>query len=462
MARSRDRRDRLNPERTVVLGFVGAALLGGLVLMLPVCSASGQWTNFLDAVFTAVSAVCVTGLVVVDTGSHFSTVGRTVIALLIQCGGIGIMTLGTVILLAVGRRPSFSGEIALTDTYGRRYGNGLLVVLKYAVLFTLSSEFVGTLVLYGRLSSFPYHYDTATALGSAAFHSVSAFCNAGFSTYSDSLAAFRRDPVVLGAVGTLIVLGGLGFPVLFNLSQSAGSRFRRTREGRRLTLQTRIMLWGSLGLVLVGAAGIYLLESDGMLADLPFRDRVTGALFESITPRTAGFSTADYAAARPATLLLVSGLMFIGGGPGGTAGGVKVTTFVILLLLGTATIRGRSEVTVAGRAVPEEAVRKAIAVFMSMLLLMFAIGLALMAIEGNSLRSDIQGAGERLLFETISALGTVGLSTGITGGLGAAAKVCLMIAMLVGRLGPLTVAMLVGRRERRPRVRYPDEAIMVG
>lgn len=450
-------------QRAVVLSFAGLILVGAFLVALPMSSADGRWTSPLDALFTATSAVCVTGLVVVDTGSHFSPLGHFLLVLLMQAGGLGIMTLGTMVLLAAGRRPSITSEVALTDTYGGRYGSGLLSILKSSFLFTVSCEFLGILLLYGRFESH-YGLGVSAAVGSACFHAVSAFCNAGFALQADSLGGFREDPLILVTVAVLIVLGGIGFPVVFELMRlhPRRGRGRDDRPRPRLSLQSRIMLLGTLALTILGAAGFLGLEGNGALADLGPADRLVGALFESVTPRTAGFSTVDYAAVRPATLWMVSGLMFVGGGPGGTAGGVKVTTLVVLLLTGFSILRNRSAVTAFGRTIPEGAVRRAIAVFMSMLLLVFVIGLMLMALEGPHVASADQGATARLLFETISALGTVGLSAGVTASLSSASKICLIVAMFVGRLGPLTVALLVSAPRAQDKVRYPEEAVMIG
>ena len=451
----------VSAQRVVALSFAGLILLGAVLLSLPVCSAAGRWTPPLDSLFTATSAVCVTGLVVVDTGSHFSPWGQLVIMLLIQAGGLGIMTVGTMVLLVTGRRPSITSETALTDTYGGRYGSGLLSILRYSLLFAMTFEFLGMLLLYGRLESH-YGLTAAAAMKSAWFHAVSAFCNAGFALHADSLAGFRDDPWILIPISALIVSGGIGFPVAFELMQMRSRRGRPGRVRRRLSIQSRIMVAGSLVLIAMGTAGFLALEWQGAFAGLKPSERVLGAVFEAISPRTAGFSTVDYAAVRPATLWMVSGLMFVGGGPGGTAGGVKVTTLVVLLLTGLALMRNRLGVNAFGRAVPEGAVRRAIAVFMSMLLIVFVVGFVLMVIEGPRAASRDQGATARLLFETISALGTVGLSAGITASLSNASRICLIVAMFVGRLGPLTIALIVSAPGMQDKVRYPEEMVMIG
>lgn len=448
-------------QRVVVLSFAGLILFGAVLLSLPVCSAAGRWTPPLDSLFTATSAVCVTGLAVVDTGSHFSLWGQFVIMLLIQAGGLGIMTVGTTVLLVTGRRPSIMSESALSDTYGGRYGRGLLSILRYSFLFTLTIEFAGMVLLYGRLESH-YGLSVAGAMKSAWFHSVSAFCNAGFALHADSLAGFRDDPWIIVPIALLVVLGGMGFPVALDLMGLRPRRGRQRRPGGRLSIQSRIMLVGTLALVVLGTAGFLALEWRGAFAGLSPGARVLGAVFEAITPRTAGFTTVDYATVRPATLWMVSGLMFVGGGPGGTAGGVKVTTLAVLLLTGLSLMRNRFGVTVFGRAVPEAAVRRSIAVFMSMLLIVFVIGFLLMVIEGTRPGSADQGATARLLFETISALGTAGLSTGITASLSNASRICLIVAMFVGRLGPLTIALIVSVPRMQDKVRYPEEAVMIG
>lgn len=448
------------PEWIVVRAFGVAILVGAALLCLPIASASGRWTHPLDALFTATSATCVTGLIVVDTGAHFSPFGHSVILCLIQMGALGIMTLGTFLLVLIGRRLSVQGEFVLMDSLGHERIRGLKPLLATTILYTILFETVGAALLGRRL--FTHHgYTVNQAVRHGIFHSISAFCNAGFSLHADSLIGWRQDPVLMLTVMALIVLGGLGFLVLYNLSSIRFWRRDRLRRGR-LSLHTKIVLSSSGLLLLIGWIGFLALEARYSLADMTWLDKMVAALFHSVSPRTAGFNVIDMANVHPPASLLTMLLMFVGGSPSSTAGGIKTTTFVVLVLTVVAMVRGREETELHGRTIPARAVREALSIFLLSLLCVVAFFGVLLLTEHVAAPSPYLSGADALLFETVSAFGTVGLSMGVTPTLSAIGKLCIIICMFIGRLGPMAIALVIGARDLGQSVRYPEEDVVVG
>jgi trk system potassium uptake protein len=448
------------PERLLFRAFAGAILIGTFLLMTPWAAQSGGWTDPLTALFTATSATCVTGLSVVDTGSYFSGFGQAVILLLIQFGGLGIMTIGTFLLILVGRRLTAAEEFAVADyAVGALRIRGLKSLLVWTVGLTFIFETVGALILAGRLAA--RGMDAGGALYHGFFHSVSAFCNAGFSLYADSLAGFARDPVWLLTTAVLIFAGGLGFLVLYDICTL---RFRRPAIGlrRRLTLHSRIVLTAAALLVAAGAVGFALLEWGNTLAPLPDGEKGWVAFFHAVTPRTAGFNVVDLRAVQPATRFMTVVLMFIGGAPCSAAGGIKVTSVVVLLMVIRSLLRGRRETEIHGRTIPTRAVREALTIFLLALLLIGAVFGLLLIMERPLLSAAMGFTSEDLMFETVSAFATVGLSTGITPHLSEFGRLCIVFLMFVGRLGPLAMALMIGKTKVRQVIRYPEEDILVG
>jgi len=449
----RVRRRIFSPPRLLALSIVGFILTGGVLLWLPVSAAPGRSTSFLDALFTSTSAVCVTGLIVQDTPVHFSPFGHVVILLLIQAGGLGYMTISTVLAAALGRSVTLQERLTLQEGLNVQGLDGLirfaLTVLKLTLFFELTGAAVLALRWWGE-------FDAGTALWYGLFHAVSAFNNAGFALWSDSLIRWRGDVTVNIVVTFLIICGGLGFFVMTELLQ-------RKRQVR-ISVHTRLVLVATTVLLVAGAVGFYVLEAGNprTLGGLPWHEQWLAAWFQSVTPRTAGFNTLDYAVMTPPALFLTMALMFIGASPGSTGGGVKTTTFSITVAALWATVRGDDEPHIFGRRLGADLVARAFFVsLIAFLVLNGVAGLVLITEQRDLLRT---------LFETTSAFGTVGLSMGengapvsLSGFFTPVGKVLIMVMMFIGRLGPLTLAFAVARRASvQPRIRYPEGKVLIG
>jgi trk system potassium uptake protein TrkH len=459
------RHRRLRPVQLLVLSFGTVILAGTLLLWLPAASRESP-LRFVDALFTATSATCVTGLTVVDTGSHFTLFGQFVILTLIQIGGLGIMTLGTFFILSLGGRLGLRGRDAVSRTLTGDYRADLRRILRNVFYLTAAVEAAGAFLLTGRLLD---RLDLPQAVYHGLFHSISAFCNAGFSLNADSFIGGQRDWGINLVLMALIVTGGLGFVVLIDVA----GLFRRPEAGSRedyylsrrhqLSLHSRLTLLFTAGLILTGAAVFLLLEWRGTLVDLSLGDKVIASFFQSVTARTAGFNTVPIALTSNATLFLLILLMFVGGAPGSCAGGIKVTTLGVLVTMAVNRIRGNAEVSLFRRRIPERTVSEAMGIATLGMTVVILFTFLLVAIEGGSASSTTtQGAFIRLAFESVSAFGTVGLSTGVTPELSTVGRLLITLLMFVGRLGPLTMALAVAARVRKPLYRYVEERVMVG
>lgn len=434
------------PALLVVVSFVGLIGVGTLLLSFPAAAADGRPVAPLDALFTATSAACVTGLIVLDTPHAFSTFGHAVILLLIQVGGLNIMVLSTFAAILLGRGLGLRGERALGELLDIRSPRATYRLIRFIVLGTVAVEAAGAAVLASAyLGS---EGGVLSAIWKGIFHAVSAFCNAGFALQSDSLVMFQRNPLVLLVMAALITAGGLGFAVL------AFAWLRLTGRGRvGMAMQARIVLWASLALVLVGWAGYGVLEWNRSLAGLDLDGRLLNAFFQSVTARTAGFNSVAMGDVQPATMLLLMVLMFVGASPGGTGGGIKTTTLVVLLSAMPSMAHGRPEVTIAGRRIAADTIFRSSAILVMASLV--ALSGALLLLATQAIPFDV------VLFETFSAFGTVGLSLGATSLVDGFGKAVILVLMLVGRVGPLTLVLLLARRAPA-RVGYPQTDIMVG
>jgi len=441
-------------ERLLALGFLLLIALGTVLLSLPVASVRNDIT-MLDALFTATSAVCVTGLIVVDTGKDFSLFGQVVILVLIQAGGLGIMTFTAMATQFFGGKLSFRSQAALSDTFyqkhaARRIHNNLFRI----ILMVFVIELIGAVLLF--IGYYMRSADLGDSLFAAVFHAVSAFCNAGFSTHSDSLVDWSASPIVMPTVAFLIVLGGLGHVVMLESWRRLCVRFKGEKfEPLKWSLHSRVVIYLS-GVLILGGALILMIARPTGTND----SAVSGffdALFQSITCRTAGFNSIDLTGLPIPAILFMCVLMFIGGSPASCAGGVKTSSVATWYAQLYAWLRGQKEVTLLGRRLSPEIVAKA-AMIIGLAVVWNATGTILLAWFEQG-RADLPL--RKLFFEQVSAFGTVGLSLDVTPTLSTPSRIWIMISMFVGRVGPLTFAMVIAEREQSP-IRYPEEPVMIG
>ena len=446
----------LDPSRVLALGFASAILVGGLVLALPV-SHQSEPVGLVDAIFTAASAVCVTGLSVVDTGTRFSGFGQAIILLLIQIGGVGITTVSTIVFLLLRQSVSLSSMEAVSGSFFRHRDVAFGALLRRIIVWTLTIEACGAFLLFVKESQ---RLPLAEALWMSVFHAVSAFCNAGFGLRPDNLISDRSNATIVLPIAALIVLGGLGFSVL---TEVADWLRKPAPLRRRLSLHSKTALAMTAILLVAGTLAFAVLERKNVLADSGFADVALTSLFASVTARTAGFSTVDYGQLTVATLYVTIALMLVGGCPGSTAGGIKATTVAVIFALARAGFRGDRYPRLFSRTIPAEVTAKAMIV---LALAIFVTGVAVIVLAGLEVNEISLPQTTKwslgLLFEVVSALCTVGLTTGITPELAASGKILLILLMFIGRLGPLTVAVAISRRKPRPPLRYAEEHLMIG
>jgi len=455
-----------NPTRTLIASFLVLIFSGAGLLMLPAASAEGKESlSFVDALFTATSGTCVTGLIVKDTGRDFSMMGQTVILTLIQLGGLGIVVFGAVFALLLGQAFTLRESVAMQDLLSARTVSRISNMIAFIFVSTLLIEAVGTVSLLGMWSD-----DVQNKPFCSIFHAISAFCNAGFSLFSNSFIDYNRYWQTYAVICPLIIFGGLGFSVLYDLVNIAADRIRRFFKKRfykqyrlsmeapkRMRLQTKIVLSISAFLIVLGALAISLFERYASGPGSQIENTVTNALFQSITARTAGFTTVDIASLSPSSKFILILLMFIGGSPGSTAGGIKTVTLAVIIMTTFAALRKRQEVEIFRRSVRVVVVGRAVTVTLLFVTVLFSGTLALSVTENSNCftMSDI-------MFEAASALGTVGLTTGITPLLTTAGKLIIIAMMLIGRLGPLTLLAALTFNLKPARYNYPQEAVIVG
>lgn len=445
------------PARAAFVWYAGLICTGACLLKLPQSVAPGyEPLSWIDALFTATSASCVTGLAVRSTGNELSWFGQSVLLLLIQIGGIGIMTATTFIVLRFGGRESLHHKAVVSQTLGGARSD-LRSTIWRVFKVVVTCETIGFVLLAARNL---FDEFSLQALWAALFHSISAFCNAGFALRDSSLADYRSDVWVNFTIMGLIIAGGLGFPVISDLVEN----FRR-RRGRwdGLTMHTKMMLLGAAALLTLGAAAILLLEWNNALSAMPLYEKLLTACFQSVTPRTAGFETLPMASLTNATLFVIMLLMLIGGGPCSTAGGFKVSTLMVLALHAWSRFRGLRQASLFRRSVPRETVDAAMATAMLFTVVAAVALTAFLVIEqADAPHHASRGSALGAAFEVCSALATAGLSTGITPGLSAGAKSVLIVLMFFGRLGPISVFVALSGSRRDTRVEYPKEEVLIG
>ena len=470
---------RFKPAHMLVASFVLIILLGTVLLYSPraISTETREETGatharFIDALFTATSATCVTGLIVQDTGSYFSPFGQTVILVLIQIGGLGLMTFAAFFALVLGFGMGFKDRIVMQDVLNQHTLGEVGRLVVTILVLTVVVEAAGAAMLYPVWSE---TMPTGERIYTSVFHSISCFCNAGFCLYRTSFMQYSGSLYLNAVACMLIVLGGLGFAVqrnLLDVTRTAWRKlpmpFSRRRllepSGRiKLSLHSRVVLVTTLALLVVGTLVVWLLERDGVLAEMTPVDQAVASAFQSVTARTAGFNTIDTAKLSDATLVFVAFLMFIGASPGSTGGGIKTVTFAMLLIAVVTALRNRSRHEAFHRTIPRFLVNRAVVVVTVAGAVVLAATILLSAFERDTVLPDGSPTLLRhVFFEVVSAFGTVGLSTGITGVLTSAGKLTIIITMLVGRIGPLTLVLALGQRLKRADYDYPEENLMIG
>ncbi len=437
----------------IMLGFLIGALLGALLLTLPISARPGQSIGFLDALFVSTSSICVTGLSTVNIGQTFSAFGQVVLLLLIQFGGLGIVTLTTMVLWLFGRRITLADRMLIQSAYNLDTLSGLVRLTMRILKVTLCLEGLGA-VGYAIVFIPEYGY---RGIWYSIFHAVSAFCNAGIDLLGGNSFCGYRDNVIMNLTTVfLIIVSGLGFPVYWEVARVLRPRRSDGRYGRKMNLQAKIVLTATLALILAGAALTLLFEYDNpaTLGPLGWPRKALAALFQSVTLRTAGFATIPQESFRPASCLAYLVLMFIGGSPAGTAGGVKTVTIVMLIASMLANIKGKKDVTVMNRKIADEAIRRCVAIVTFSFSVLMALTVALLAVQ----RSDFLDT----LYEMTSAIATVGLSRGLTGALYPAGKLIVTLTMYLGRIGPITLALVFNSRTPADNISYADSKVIIG
>ena len=438
----------LNPSLILVLGFGILIVVGAFVLTLPIATEDGEGLSLLNALFTSTSATCVTGLVVVDTGDTFSLIGELVILALIQVGGLGFMTFATLLFTLLGKKVSLKEKMLLKEAYNVNTTTGIIKLVKRILIFSLIMECSGALILATR---FMIDMPVAQAIYYGFFHAISNFNNAGFDIMGDynSLTGYVDDPFVVITISALVIVGGIGFIVVNELYE-----YRKTGK---LSVHTKVILV-TTSILLVGATLlIFLFEygNDKTIGSLSIFGKSLGAFFQSVSPRTAGSNTLPIADLTDATLFLTMFLMFIGGGSGSTAGGIKVSTFAVLVVTALSQLKGREDVVIFKRRLVIATILKALTVALSGLMIVSIVTFILSITEK-------QFGLTMYLFEATSAFGTVGLSMGLTPELSTAGRILIILTMFLGRLGPLTLGFAISKRRIKEAYHYPKANIMIG
>lgn len=434
----------LNPPLVLSLGFAILISVGGILLSLPFFTNSGQATDLIDSFFVAASASCVTGLTPVNTLEHWNTYGHVLLIILIQIGGLGVMSLASIIPLILGKKIGMKSRQILKEQLNVESLEGMIVLFKYVLIFSFGTEILGAILLSIR---FVPLYGLGQGLWISIFHSISAFCNAGFDILGDSIYPLRDDVLVNLTLSFLIIVGGLGFVVTSEL-------FRR-RSFKNISTHSKLVLMITAILLTLGTVLFYFLESrGGVLQGESLKGSILESFFQSVVARTAGFYSVDLSKIKDSTAIMLMGLMFVGGSPGSTAGGIKTTTLGVLVLSTAAVIRGENEPVVFGRHIGTDIIRKALAIFLVSFGIVLSVSFILTITENAGLVD--------IMYETVSALATVGASKGLTADLSRVGKILITICMYLGRLGPMTMAFAFGMKVKKSPIRYPESFISIG
>ncbi|AOR23973.1 TrkH family potassium uptake protein [Clostridium taeniosporum] len=449
MAKVLTKKSRLNAVQVLAIGFALVILVGALILTLPISSVSGESTNFIDAIFTSTSAVCVTGLVTLDTGTYWSTFGQVVIIILIEIGGMGFMSFTTFIAILLGKKITLRDRLLVQEAMNTFNIEGLVRMVQYVFALTFSVQFFGALLLS---TQFIPKFGFLKGLFYSFFHSISAFCNAGFDLFGNftSLTGYSSNIVVILSLSALIIIGGLGFTVWLEV-------YNYNKNSKKFSINSKFVLLVTISLIIFGFICIFLLEYNNMktIGGMSLKDKILNSFFASVSPRTAGFNSISTDDMTMSGKLITILLMFIGGSSGSTAGGLKTATFGILVLTVISILKGREDTEVFEKRFSKDLVYKAFTLFFIGMMIVIVVTMILTIVEPN--QSFIN-----LLYEATSAFGTVGLTTGVTQQLSFTGKIVIMITMYCGRVGPLTVILALLNRKKKKGYRYPEGKILIG
>jgi len=442
----------LDAFKILALGFATVIFTGATLLSMPFSSVSGQFTNFLDCLFTSTSAVCVTGLVTLDTGTYWSMTGKTIIMLLIEIGGLGFMAMSTIFALVLKKKITLKDRLVMQEAYNTFNLQGIISHVRYMIIFTLCVQGIAALIL---MTQFIPMVGVGMGIYYGIFHSISAFCNAGFDLLGKftSVTVINDNKIVLLTLANLINIGGLGYLVWRELLGTLSKK----KKLKNISLHAKVVLTLSLILVIGGTLSFLIFEwnNPATMKDMSFGNKLVNSYFSATTPRTAGFNSISNSEMSPASKLITMAYMFIGGSPGGTAGGVKTTTFGIIIFTLIAVLKGRSDVEIYKKKLSQSTVYKAIAIFFLGLTIV-VIGVMILSIN------EIGATFEEIVYEVLSAFGTVGLTMGITPGLQSISKVTLILIMYMGRVGPLTVMLALSNKQEKINIKYPEGKLLIG
>lgn len=442
------KKTKFSEVQVLALGFFIVIFIGGTILSLPISSASGEATNFLDSIFTATSATCVTGLVTVDTGTHWNLFGQTVIIILIEIGGLGFMSFATFISVLIGRRITLKSRLLMQEAMNTFNIQGLVKMLKKVMLFTFIIQFIGALILSTQLIP---EFGVARGIYISIFSSISTFCNAGFDLFGNfnSYTAYYDNSIILLTVSALIAIGGLGFIVLLELYNY--------KSTKKLSLHAKVVLLITTILIVGGTIVMFILEynNPNTIGNMNIKDKIVNSIVASISPRTAGINSVPIDKMTTTSKFITVILMFIGGSPGSTAGGLKTSTFGIILCTAISVIKGKENADIFGRTIPRGLQLKAVTLLIIGMGLVTTVTMALTIAEPNEAFLDV-------LYEATSAFGTVGLTTGVTQRLSEPGKIIIIMLMYLGRVGPLTVVMALISRKKGTNYKYPEGKILIG
>ncbi len=441
---------QLDPSQILVLGFSIVIIIGSILLNLPIASKSGESVGFINAFFTATSSVCVTGLIVVDTGTHWTVFGQTIIILLIQVGGLGFMTMGTFIAFVVGKKITLKERLVMQEALNQFSISGIVRFTKYILITTFVIESIGAILLSIK---FVPRFGWTKGIGYGIFHAISAFCNAGFDLIGNfsSLTGYVDDVLVNFTICGLIICGGLGYTVILEMITK--------KRVSKFSLHSKMVLMITTVLIVAGFVAIFVLEYNNpdTLQKLSLKGKILASVFQSVSPRTAGFNTVPIDKMTMASIFFTILLMFIGGSPAGTAGGIKTTTAGVLILTIISVIKGKEDTQIFDRRIAKDLINRALAV----------VGIAMMIVVVITILLSITEKGFQfieILFEVVSAFGTVGLSVGITSKLTSIGKILIAFTMFAGRVGPLTIAVALAKKQKKEKacIRYPEDKVIVG